>query len=126
MLFSKRNLAGLILPLMLEQIIMGTIGMADMLMVASAGEAAVSGVSLIDSINMLFQSMFSALATGGAIICTQYIGKGEKRQANLAAKHLLAESVVLSMGIFLLCLGFRNQILNGLYGSAEKRFWNRR
>ena len=120
MLFRKKDLAGLILPLLLEQIIMGTIGMADMLMVASAGEAAVSGISLIDSINMLFQSMFSALATGGTIICTQYMGKGEPGQANFAAKHLLAFSAVFSIGIFVLCFLFRFQILNGLYGTAEE------
>ena len=71
MLFDRKQLVKLIVPLVCEQVIMGTIGIADMLMVASVGETAISGISLIDSINLLFNSMFAALVTGGTIVCTQ-------------------------------------------------------
>lgn len=120
MLFNRKQLAGLIVPLVFEQLIMGTIGIADMLMVASAGETAVSGISLIDSINLLFNSMFAALVTGGTIICTQYIGKRNLEQANLAAKHLTAVAVVFSTAVALLCFLFRHAIVYGLYGAAEE------
>lgn len=120
MLFKRKELAGLIVPLILEQLVMGTIGIADMLMVASSGENAVSGISLIDSINMLFSSMFAALVTGGTIVCTQYIGKKEPDRANFAAKHLLVVSMAFSTGIMMFCYFFRYGILNGLYGAAEQ------
>ena len=68
MLFSKEELRRLIVPLMIEQILAVTIGMADTMMVANVGEAAVSGVSLVDSINILLINIFSAMATGGAVV----------------------------------------------------------
>ena len=72
-LFSKKDLQRLIIPLIIEQFLAITIGMADTVMVSSCGEAAVSGVSLVDAINILLINIFSALATGGAIISSQYI-----------------------------------------------------
>lgn len=72
-MFSKKDLQRLIIPLIIEQFLAITIGMADTVMVSSCGEAAVSGVSLVDAINILLINIFSALATGGAIISSQYI-----------------------------------------------------
>ena len=70
-MFSRRDLWRLILPLVIEQLLAVTIGMADTVMVASVGEAAVSGISLVDSVNILLINIFSALATGGASIAAQ-------------------------------------------------------
>ena len=80
-LFTRRDLIRLIIPLVIEQILGVTIGMADSVMVSSVGEAAVSGVSLVDSLNILFINIFSALATGGAVIASQYIGRQDLKNA---------------------------------------------
>ena len=88
MLFSQEDLKRLLIPLLLEQLLAVTIGMADTMMVASCGEVAVSGVSLVDSINILLINTFSALATGGAVVTAQYPGKGDRASAGMAAKQL--------------------------------------
>lgn len=80
-MFTRRQLRVLILPLIVEQFLAVTIGMADSVMVASCGEAAVSGVSLVDSLNILLINVFSALATGGAIVSTSG-RKSRKMPAN--------------------------------------------
>ena len=68
LLFTNKALAALILPLIVEQFLAVLVGMADSVMVASVGEAAVSGVSLVDNIMIMFTNLFAALATGGAVI----------------------------------------------------------
>ena len=72
-MFTNENLKRLILPLVVEQILAVTIGMSDTIMVSSVGEAAVSGLSLVDTINILLINIFAALATGGAVVCSQYL-----------------------------------------------------
>ena len=74
LLFDNKALATLIIPLIIEQLLAVFVGMADSIMVASVGEAAVSGVSLVDNIMILFINAFAALATGGAVIAGQYLG----------------------------------------------------
>ena len=86
-MFSRKQLAKLILPLVVEQFLAMTIGIADTLMVANCGEAAVSGISLVDSINILLINIFSALATGGAIVCSQYIGKEQPENFSEVTGH---------------------------------------
>ena len=80
--FSKQDLKKLIIPLIIEQALALTIGMADTMMVSSCGEAAVSGVSLVDSINQLLIAVFSALATGGSVVAAQYLGRRENKMAS--------------------------------------------
>ena len=75
MMFSKRDLIKLLGPLIVEQILAVLVGMVDVVMVAAVGEAAVSGVALVDSISILIIQLLAALATGGAVVCSQYIGK---------------------------------------------------
>ena len=88
-MFSNRDLSRLIIPLIIEQLLAATIGLADTVMVASCGEAAVSGISLVDSVNFLLITLFSALATGGSVIAAQYIGKGDRQEASNSANQLL-------------------------------------
>ena len=80
MLYSNRDLRKLIIPLVIEQVLAIAVGMADTIMVSVAGEAAVSGVSLVDTVNILLINIFSALATGGAVVAGHFLGK--KKQAD--------------------------------------------
>ena len=88
-LFTRQALVALLLPLIAEQALSVTIGLADTLMVSSVGEAAVSGVSLVDSFNTLMIQVMSALATGGAVVTSQYIGHREPKNAKAAAAQIL-------------------------------------
>ena len=78
-LFTRKQLIALLLPLIAEQALSVTIGLADTLMVSSVGEAAVSGVSLVDSFNVLMIQLLSALATGGAVVASSTSATGSRR-----------------------------------------------
>ena len=73
-MFTKKQVWALIIPLMIEQVLNALMGAADTMMVSNAGSAAISAVSLVDSINILVLYVFTAMATGGTIVCSQYIG----------------------------------------------------
>lgn len=94
-MFSRADLRKLLVPLMVEQALAMTIGMADTVMVASCSEAAVSGVSLIDSVNAVFLWLFPALATGGGVVLAQYIGRGEEENARRSVGQLTLLLVLL-------------------------------
>ena len=119
-MFDKKALTRLILFLATEQILFASIGIADMLMVAAAGEQSVSAISLVDSLNLLFHSIFSALAAGGGILFTQYFGRRDYENANYAAKHLIAAAILLSVLVAVVCFLGNHTILYALYGSAEE------
>jgi Na+-driven multidrug efflux pump len=120
-MFTRRFLYTLIIPLVIEQFLAVTIGMADTVMVASSGEAAVSAISLVDSITILVVTLFAAFATGGAVVSSQYLGRKDYASANSAAKQLLVLSVVVSTIMMLLCLPFRRQIISFMFGSIEEQ-----
>lgn len=118
-MFSKKQIWQLMIPLMVEQLLTVTVGIADSMMVSVAGEAAVSGVSLVDSLNNLILGIMAALATGGAVVCSQYIGKRQKENACQAANQLLLTSVVLALLITgIMLLGGRG-LLQLIFGSTE-------
>jgi len=120
-MFTRRFLYTLIIPLVIEQFLAVTIGMADTVMVASSGEAAVSAISLVDAITILVVTMFAAFATGGAVVASQYLGRKDYASANSAAKQLLVVSVVVSTIMMMLCIPFRRQIISFTFGSIEKQ-----
>ena len=91
-LFTNRDLTRLIAPLIVEQILAVTVGMADTMMVASCGEAAVSGISLVDTISVLLIGMFGAMASGGAVTVAQYIGKKDRAKPGDILGALAGES----------------------------------
>lgn len=120
MLFSKADLRRLIIPLVLEQFLAVTIGMADTVMVASVGDAAVAAISAVDTINVLLINIFSALATGGAVVASQYLGMRERKKACDAAKQLLYVALATALGISVLALALRGPILNFVFGHVER------
>ncbi|MEG1778419.1 MAG: MATE family efflux transporter, partial [Angelakisella sp.] len=119
MMFSGRDLTKLIIPLIIEQTLAVTIGMADTVMVTTVGEAAVSGISIVDTINILLINIFSALATGGAIVVAQYLGREDRENAKLASAQLILSTTFISLVITALCLLGRNQLLDAIYGNVD-------
>lgn len=118
-LFSKKDLRKLIIPLILEQTLAITVGMADTMMISSAGEAAVSGVSLVDMFNNLIISVLAALATGGAVVTSQCIGAGRREEACRSARQLVFTQAAITIGISVLVLLFHRQILGLFFGQIE-------
>ena len=119
LLFSRDALIRLIVPLIIEQLLLMTVGMADTVMVTTAGEATVSGVSLVDNINTLIIQIFSALSTGGAVVVAQYLGRQETHSAKTAAKQLLYVMTGISVVLMILALIFRQHILSLIFGQVE-------
>ena len=119
MRFTRQQLFKLIFPLLIQQILAVTIGIADSMMVASAGEAAVAGVSLVNSLDVLLITMFSALAGGGAIVTAQFIGKGDLEHAKKSAKQLIYVTTGVATAITLVVLVIRAPLLNLLFGKIK-------
>ena len=118
-LFTRQALVALLLPLIAEQALSVTIGLADTLMVSSVGEAAVSGVSLVDSFNTLMIQVMSALATGGAVVTSQYIGHREPKNAKAAAAQILFVLASFSLVVAAVVAVGRHAILRGIFGSID-------
>ena len=118
-LFTRQQLTALLLPLIAEQALSVTIGLADTLMVSSVGEAAVSGVSLVDSFNTLMIQIMSALATGGAVVVSQYLGAKEQEKANASAGQLILLSAILGAVVAALCILFARPMISACYGSID-------
>ena len=115
-LFSNRELANLIGPLVIEQLLTVFVGMADSIMVANVGEAAVSGVSLVDNIMILIINIFAALATGGAVVAGQYIGRKDEKSACKAATQLVWFVSLSAVAIMILVYFGKDIILNQVFG----------
>ena len=118
-LFSPRDLRAMIVPLFLEQLLVMLVGLADTLIVSYAGEAAVSGVSLVNQFNTIFIYLFTALASGGAVVISQYIGRRAAEDAGEAASQLLSFSSAFSVLIGVLVLLGNERILSALFGKVE-------
>ena len=118
-LFPPKAMGRLIWPLMVEQLLAILIGMADTVMVSNAGEAAVSGVSLVDTLNIVLINLFSALATGGAVVAAQYIGRRDEKSACASAKQLMYASLALSVFLAAVAAIFHKPLLRGIYGSID-------
>lgn len=119
LLFSRDALLRLIIPLVIEQLLLMTVGMADTVMVTTSGEAAVSGVSLVDNINTLIIQVFSALSTGGAVVVSQYLGRQDTDNAKAASKQLLYAMCALSLLLMGAALVLRQHILALIFGRVE-------
>ncbi len=118
-MFSNRKLVLLLIPIIAEQFLNSLMGMADSMMVSNVGSAALSGVSLVDSINNLVVQTFAALATGGVIICSTYIGQKDNKRATEAAGQVILVSGFISISLMVICLLFRNQLLSLIFGKID-------
>ena len=119
-LFSGSALRRLIIPLLIEQVLVVAVGMIDVMMISFAGEAAVSGVSLVDMIAVIMIDIFAALGTGGAVICSQMVGAGNREKARDVAGQLCVLCVLISSAATLACLCLRVPLLRLFFGSIEE------
>jgi putative MATE family efflux protein len=118
-IFSNRSLIKLILPLMIEQLLVVLVGLADSIMVASVGESAVSAVSLVDSINILLINIFAAFATGGAVVVGQFIGQNRTDKACKAGEQLIVFVTFISIIIMVIMYFGRGFIVSVIFGQIE-------
>lgn len=119
MLYTGRELKKLILPLVLEQFLAILVGMVDTVMISSVGEAAVSGVSLVDNINILVINITAAMATGGAVVAGHFLGQKDSENAGKAAWQLILFSAASSVVIFVLLAAFHRPLLEAIFGNVE-------
>ena len=120
-LFTNKMLRALLVPIIMEQLLNTLMGTVDTMMVSNVGSAAISAVSLVDSINVLIIQAFSALAAGGAIVCAQYIGQRNKEKANESARQVLFIITAISVAVSLFCLVFQKPLLRLIFGSVEEK-----
>lgn len=118
-MFSGAQLRRLITPLIVEQLLLMLVGMLDTIMVSSAGEAAISGVSIVNDVKNLIIALLTALAGGGSVIVSQYLGFHDEEKTRLSASQLVMISFVISTLLGGLCLIFHSSILHLLYSSIE-------
>lgn len=123
-MFSNRYLYKLIIPLIIEQVLTVTVGMSDVIMVSSIGESAVSGVSLVDMINVLIINVFAALATGGAVVSSQFLGEKDRTKACESANQLIIVTIFISLIITLFCILFRKVLLTLVFGKIDADVMN--
>ena len=119
LLFSNKALVALLIPIVVEQLLNSFMGMIDTMMVSNVGSEALSGVSLVDSVNNLIVQLFSAMATGAAIVCSHYVGMRDKEGANNAAKQVVISVGVIALVITVFGITFRRQILGIIFGQIE-------
>lgn len=119
MMFPTKALFALLFPIVVEQLLNSFMGMVDTMMVSTIGSAAISAVSLVDSINNLIIQIFSALAAGAAILCSQYIGHGNKKLSNDTAKQVVLTVTVISLSLTLIGLLLRERLLYFIFGKVE-------
>ncbi len=116
-LFSNQALRKLLVPLVIEQILVMLVGIADVMMVSYAGEAAISGVALIDMFANMIITVLTALATGGAVIISQYMGNRDKEKAGTSSSQLLNINFLVSLVIMVICLVFNRGIIRLFFGA---------
>ena len=118
-IFTNHALLLLIIPVIAEQFLTSLMGLADSMMVSNVNDYSLGAVQLVDSINILVNQAFAALATGGVVICSNFIGQKNMDKAQKAAKQVSLSALILSVSISAICLLFRNGILNTVFGKVE-------
>ena len=119
-LYTNRQLTAMLLPLMAEQLLITMMGLVNTFMVAHVGSYAISAVSLVDSINILFIQGFYALGAGGTIVCSQYLGNNRVDRATEAARQTLFIVTLISVGVMFLCIVFDRPLLRLIFGEVDE------
>ena len=119
-LFDNKKMAVLLIPLAIDQLLNSFMGTVDTLVVSSLGSAAISAVTLVDSINILIVQAFFALASGGTVVCSHYLGCKRQDHAKEAARQLIFITFCLSALIGIICFLFNGQILGLIFGEVEE------
>lgn len=118
-MFSNKALRSLIIPLIIEQFLVISLGIFDTVMVTSVGESAMSGVSLVDMLNVLVIDIFAGLATGGAVVAAHYLGAGNDRGASRSGTQLILLAAFLGGAVAVIVIVFASPILRLLFGTVE-------
>ena len=118
-MFNRRQLMNIVIPLIINQTLAVALGMEDSLMVSSAGEAAISGVGLVDSVNQLLVYLFTALASGGSVVISQMLGTSQIKRAQSAAKQLVWSVLLCAVVITALVLALRAPLLRLIFGNID-------
>lgn len=118
-MFTDEQLKKLVFPLVIEQMLAMTMGLVDTMMVASCGEAAVSGISLVDTISFLLIGLFGAMSSGGAVVVAQYFGKGDKDKVARASGQLFLAVTAAALAFMAVALIWNGQLLGLIYGNVE-------
>lgn len=117
--FTNQDLKKMIAPLFIEQLLLLSVGIIDTFIIAKCGEAAVSGVSLVNQFSTIFIMLFTALATGGAVVVSQYLGSGDEKNTSKASSQLLMFSTIFAVSLSIVVLIFHRQLLGFLFGKVE-------
>lgn len=123
-MFSNQDLKNMIVPLFFEQLLVMLVGIMDTFIVSYVGEAAVSGVSLVNSFNTIFIYLFTALASGGAVVISQYIGNKDQKNSVRSSSQLLMFSTMFSIVLSCIVLVFHKPILSALFGRVDTDVMN--
>lgn len=118
-LFDNKTLFWLLLPIIIEQFLNSLMGMVDTMMVTAVGSEAISAVALVDSINNLVIQIFAAMASGAAIVCSQYIGSGNKKESSRSAGQVVLTVFVISLSITAFCITGGERLLRLIFGTVE-------
>lgn len=118
-MFDRKKLLKLIIPVVIEQSLSVTVGMADSIMVSKAGEEAISGIGLVNQINVLLVMLFAALASGGSVVVAQFFGNKDEKKACIAAEQQLLACLTSSTALMIFALVFNRQILHFVFGSVS-------
>ena len=116
MLFTNKDIKKLIIPLIIEQFLTVLVGLADTIMVSQVGEASISAVSLVDTVNVLLINIFAALANGGAVVAGQFLGHKNRKESCKVANQMVLFSAFFSMIVMALTMGFHDLILTKVFG----------
>ena len=120
MLFTNKDIRKLIIPLIIEQFLTVLVGMADTIMVSQVGEAAISAVSLVDTVNVLLINVFAALANGGAVVAGQFLGHKNRSESCKVANQLLIFAAICSTVVMTIIIAFHNVVLHGAFGEVSE------
>lgn len=123
-MYTNKQLLKLLLPLLVEQTLSIFVGMADTVMVSSLGDAAISGVSLVDMICNVLITLFAALSTGGAVVASQLLGAGRRNDACRVANQLVLVVLGVSVMITVPMIAFREQLFGLLFSGVDQAVWD--